>query len=213
MLGSKRPLTGLLSVSASSVWRISVKPGQWNVCVLVWLTPQWYQICWSPQSWTRPCHPGPFVPQSRWWSGLELKSRLLIWSDPWSLLSPRMFRQPAGITVNVAFNLSGCKIPSICASEPVKILETFDNTDTLLSVWVCHMTSCLTTAICAVKIEHCRLIWLWIKADYMGLPARVTHSTPWLQFSNRKSLRSIKEKKKKTWEWKLHEFPKRSYVN
>lgn len=111
----------------------------WNMSVFAGLTPQWYQICWSPQSWTRPCRPGLFVPQSRWWSGLELKSRLLIWSDPWSLLSPRMFLQPAGTTVNVAFNLSRCKIPSICASEPVRTLRHL-TTDTLLSVWVCHMS-------------------------------------------------------------------------
>lgn len=158
--------------------------------VFVGLTPQWCQICWSPQSWTRPCHPGLFVPQSRWWSGLESKSRLLIWSDPWSLLSPRMFLQPAGITVKVAFNLSGEHAHDVLPglSEPWDIWQ---------------------------QIENYRLIWQWITADYIGLPALVTHSTPWLRFSNRKGLRSIKENQENqtvhtVWvSWCVYE----SYVN
>lgn len=58
------------------------------------LTPQWCQRCWSPLSWTQPCHRGPFELQSHWWSSQELKCQLLILSNPWFLLWSRKFLQP-----------------------------------------------------------------------------------------------------------------------
>lgn len=58
------------------------------------LTPQWYQICYCPQSLTQPCLPGLFERQSHWWWGQELMCLLQGLSGPWSLQKSLLFHQP-----------------------------------------------------------------------------------------------------------------------
>lgn len=62
------------------------------------LTPQWYQRCWIPLSWTRPCLRGLSLLQSHWWSGQGWRCQLLVWSNPWSPLWSRKSLQPEKIT-------------------------------------------------------------------------------------------------------------------